>query len=600
MSCSCPFHGLRAAALITVLAALGTIAQGEEDRSPRIAGMVVDARGAPVPGARLSLIAVTQREPVRCEVRESTQSDGAGAFRFAAPFPSDRTLPAMVFAKAPDGGLAWSENLPVASPRELRLSIEEVRPAVGRVIDPNGQPLSGVQIVPQTLHSQGIGKRGRSLLLPPALAGEFAALSAADGTFSIPGVPPSGGVDALVLRAGCGQPRYYWNAGQPVELELAEAGALVVRLEASEPQALAGVPVQIRRKPDNTKAYGVFYYGPTSSDAHGIARFEGAPPGSYQVQIGGTERDLAWESERPSEVEVTSGKVAETAVKLVRSFEVIGRVEDAASGAGIRDARVIVTFVGRQVRIERPPVVTDAEGRFRAFVSRSVPAVSLRVEADGFDAPAETLDLQFNGRAALDAGTLSLARAREFEGTVRDEAGNPVPDAQVFVIDGRGRPKELATDAQGRFRLSGLRRDGLFALYARRGAAVSAGGRVVVPSQQQGEIELTISPQQAFRLRGRVVDQSGAAMAGLPVELKWQWRVPGGPDAGLTGTFETTTTDQAGRYESSALWPGEAYFGNVLTDAYETVGVAQDNGWRRPSEAGEVREFPDLIVRKMR
>ncbi len=92
---------------------------------------------------------------------------------------------------------------------------------------------------------------------------------------------------------------------------------------------------------------------------------------------------------------------------------------------------------------------------------------------------------------------------------------------------------------------------------------------MIRPGELKGPLRLTIDPKFAFRIRGRVTDQSGRRLEGTKAVLWWQRRYVSGklqlPGMGISSTFDTQTTDDSGWFVFRGLWPGDIY--KVAIDA---------------------------------
>jgi len=118
-----------------------------------VAGRVVDAKGEPVPGARLYLGNVPSREDSPPAVRATTGADGRFNLTIersdlAASRSIRRGLPGPVVAAFAEGhGPAWTDDLKVDDPDGLSLRLaEDDVPVTGRLIDLEGRPISGVTV----------------------------------------------------------------------------------------------------------------------------------------------------------------------------------------------------------------------------------------------------------------------------------------------------------------------------------------------------------------------------------------------------------------------------------------------------------------------
>jgi hypothetical protein len=266
-----------------------------------------------------------------------------------------------------------------------------------------------------------------------------------------------------------------------------------------------------------------------------------------------------------------------------------GRIVAAASGDPIRNARVSVTD-----DYERPPVLSDADGR---FTFPALPAGSFTLVASkagfakttfGARSPAEAgRVIRVAGGAAVDDVVVALPRGAAIAGRVVDDTGEPVPGASVMIerVVGRTRatpaPIVELTDEAGHYRIGGLSAGpvlvSVFAaarsLVMLPGGGVMSGGndvgqRIYYPGGvhaergeplllQAGDEKLGVdlvtpanvpvgrsvapAPREATVVSGRIVSVQGRPLSGAQVVLK-----PGGA---TEASQRATVSDADGAYQ---------------------------------------------------
>lgn len=209
-----------------------------------------------------------------------------------------------------------------------------------------------------------------------------------------------------------------------------------------------------------------------------------------------------------------------------------GRVVDAATGAGVRGARVDAA---------RAAETTDAEGRYRLVTPDDVTGeVIVRVHASGFGRISLAVRLP-SGHDAPPVVELPAVRLRPGCGLrvrVLRPDGAPVADADVDVW-GSGVSVEGSTDDAGRFEASDLP-EGPFTVEADDGTEVR--GQVLVVRGRTNDLTLVL-PREA-RLRVRAADERGAAVPSFRLWLR-------GPD----GWSEWTGANEGVVAISEPAWP---------------------------------------------
>ena len=188
---------------------------------------------------------------------------------------------------------------------------------------------------------------------------------------------------------------------------------------------------------------------------------------------------------------------------------------------------------GRERRGEDPdfPLArTDANGRFAAFVMPGVvPPNAAALPRGYYDTTRITAGSQptlTERTAELTLEPIWLTPGRRAARRVLDAKGTPVPAAEVTGrserAGGGGGPISTVTDRHGRFRITGLRPDATVYLSAVRGEATTAAPVTILSSN--GTVNLTIAPENAVALVGRVKDQAGRPVAGAAVRVTGRTR----------------------------------------------------------------------------
>jgi protocatechuate 3,4-dioxygenase beta subunit len=203
------------------------------------------------------------------------------------------------------------------------------------------------------------------------------------------------------------------------------------------------------------------------------------------------------------------------------------------------------------------------DGRFEVSARAWRENVFFRVGAEGHLSTFKQARLGSGGIA--DAGDVVLEPALSIEGTVRDEAGNPVAGAAVMVAD---REELLAAQdevaarsvsgADGRFRLDGFG-SGAVTLVARRGSLV-AEETVLLDDASLTDVVLTVQGKGSIEGLVRGPD-------GKPVVAEVHTR------------SASTTSDAQGRYRLDALVPG----------SYLVLAVLESDSYRSSSREVQVR-----------
>jgi protocatechuate 3,4-dioxygenase beta subunit len=503
--------------------------------------------------------------------------------------------------REPSAGPARAPDTDEAAPREAvgetptRVPLEEaLDPAAGRedspgleisgrVEGPGGRPLAGaqVEVVPRRealqLRRFLAGSAARST--SEDLDGARAAVSAADGTFSIEGLAPGphritaaapghaacthraveAGTTGLLLRLERG----LTLAGRVVlEDESPVAGARLRLLPRATRSAAPLGSTEVWTSPeameDIADGSGAFVFHDLGPDEHVLA-LEGD---TIEPRILVGLRPGEWEG-RVLEVRAAPGRALAGTV-LGPDGEPIGGVRLAIEGDQALDPREL-------------EAETDSEGRFRSGGLLAM-RYDIAVRATGGHAQAFLPDVEA-GRSDL---VIELAPGGSISGRVVDAAtGEGVPGATVearvdldprtgpiFPPDGesRGEWPRAAADAEGRFHLEGLPAGRVDLEAAASGIEPgSAFARLKLrPGENLEDIELAIGPEGL--LEGAVTSVDGAPVAGARVGL-FKPRFDGQSSVeSLLDEPAATAADGSFRLSLARATAGVTYF---LTVAHE-------------------------------
>ena len=413
-----PLHGLlvatapgRTAAMRPVELADPTLAVDAielrvEPCTAAVHGVVHDAGGGVIPGARVRLLGEDGAPGPRAT------ADEHGAYRICVP-PGD----VMIAVEAAGyGGVSVELTAYAPKRRDLALSPEAI--VTGRVVrqDGAGVPNALVSLVPTA----------------PAASTSAVVLGWTDehGRFVLGGV--AGGAHRVIARAdGLG-------SGRPVEIAATpgeRSDEVTCTLEPT--RRLEGVVVEAGRPVPGARIFAqsrVELSGAMAiSQRDGTFVAEGVPRGALDVSVEG--RQL----EQPAPADPAQG--APLRLEVAAAAQVRGRV--VRSGRPVPHARIRAVAAGTSEATE-----ADGEGRFTLRSAQGGP-VTLYGEAPTRDA---------RGRLVLSSATpdeveLSLDAEGLVAGTIVDEAGTPIAGASVRVTpDGADAPPgESTSDEAGRF-----------------------------------------------------------------------------------------------------------------------------------------------------
>lgn len=437
----------------------------------------------------------------------------------------------------------------------------------GRVLDKTtGEGVAGARL-------RTFGGLGMEL----ELFGSVPAVSAADGSFKLTGVPLKahtivathpeyvGDVDPQQLFGGMGGgsgggpplfPEGRRDVERDVEMTPAEAVAGVVLAPDGSKVAGASVAATDEERRIFSQMLGGGGPGTATSDGNGAFTLKGLRA-NEEATLLATHRDFG-----PSEaVRVRAGSGESVTLRLAEPLTIKGVVVDEA-GAAVAGARVAAQRAAE--RSPRTPLdpgtarptVTDETGR---YLLRNVPAGNLAVTFDHPDFAITTTEIQLS--ASHDLGRTVLSRGASIAGEVVDGEGKPVSGVSLHAwqrdaIGAGGRNNASAvTDEHGRFRMAGLA-DGEFQLRI-WDPRYFAGENVA----KSGGADVRIVLRAAGRLLGRVTAR------GLPV-ANASVRAQRGDD--FVGWART---GPEGSFTMESLPPDEPFDLTFTHDAYRELKV---------------------------
>ncbi|HEY3452159.1 MAG TPA: carboxypeptidase-like regulatory domain-containing protein [Myxococcales bacterium] len=563
------------------------------DEALSVRGRVFDDAGSPIPGSRV----VAELDSHR--VAEGG-SDDAGAFSLTG-VPRGARL------------VASHEGFESASARvgdegaDVELVLHPQAMVTGIVVSPQDEPLPQVQVV----------ARG---------AGHGVAVSDASGRFKM-ALPTPGPVTLLAHHSTYGAGEVSIEApAAGVRLKLSTMGALRARLVDETGKPVIGGKATAWKDNPALQRFDTFSSDVPSGE-DGLVVLAGLPAGPHRVRFSargyqGAERrnvpipesgvldlgDVALESGKDISGTVLNddgtpvqGAFVHARAKGARATEGVqtGRdgtfvipglkdgpytvsaflekaVAEAQARAGDKDVVLRLPaparLRGRVVETDGRPIprfsvdgtsVEALDGRFEVPARAWRESVFFRVGAEGHLSTFKQAKLGTGGIA--EAGDVVLERALAIEGTISDEAGNPVAGAAVMVAD---REELLAAQdeaaarsvsaANGRFRLDGFG-SGAVTLVARRGNLV-AEETVLLDDENLTDVVLTLKGKGSIEGLVRGPD-------GKPVIAE------------VHNRSASTTSDAQGRYRLDALVPG----------SYLVLAVLEADSYRSSSREVQVK-----------
>ena len=539
---------------------------------PALAGRVIGPHDAPVRGALVTLAAdrsTTAAWSVEGDVEQTTTTGEDGRFELRSVSASRRH----VLRVERDGFASRSIATTTAtrSPgAELEIRLDRGGTLLGRVLDGEGRPLRGVDVVV-------LDPARRSD--DPERSVEDAALSDADGEYRVDHLR-AGLKRVTVMASGFAtvtQELVRVAAGEETELAdfVLQSGARIVgrTVDALDGSPLEGVQVRARAVGRDNRARVVDSHLPVRSDADGRFRCEGLTAGAHRLTF--RLQGFATLDSTHS----TGGDAAdddgddEVAAKLTRLPSVRGRVVDAATGEPV-EAFTLVPSASERLPFGSAAAGTerrDPRGRFEYVAPQRRGDFHLLARAAGYSTGCSgSINLESGGD--VDGVVIRMHRGVRVRGRVTDARGEVLSGATVRLSPGLGEEanesadllllalsraarvvqrdeRVTRSDAEGRFELHNVR-EGRHTMLVEHPDFVTRETVETVVAPRGADVRLPdVKLIEGGALEGVVVDEDGDPLKGARVEILRQGALAG---SGLHGA----TTGADGRFELAHLRPG--------------------------------------------
>ena len=564
-------------------AALAT--EGEADPTPAAPGTLVVSvvampDGKPVPAAQ---VAVSLEEGADLATRTA---DPSGVARFEG-LAHDRVA---VTARAPGRATetTWVSELSRPVERRVTVPLEPGAVLVGVVrVAGTTRAVAGASVIGR----QGGSVEGMSSAYPgPPFA---RTTTDADGGFRVEGVPLGGIVSLDASAPGHSTTTRSLMLGEgaadhpPVEIEIAPGALVSGTVVGPDGRPVAGAEVLAIAVDDSTPLatlearlgpWGVAMRTAASARTDADGRFEVdalAVPARYRffARRDGIVRSALTD---PPLAADAPGRHAAGAVALRRAASIVVQILD-PDGAEVVDARVWVDLMGMDLVPEKGPRARFTllpPGDYDVRVAKAPWATAVRrvtvVEGDEAEM------------------TVRLERGVSLEGVVVDDRGTPVAGASVSASSDGDAGGGAATDAEGRFRVDGLR-PGRYQVSAsaqghgRDGAEASAPGgglRLVLRRSGTLRARLVLPTGAPPPARVQVYVEELPAGGGSGWQQAWQGGVGDGHLAGARARVTLGVAGFAPVVRELDVAPGETRdLGDVVVDqGGELVGRVVDAG----------------------
>lgn len=525
-----------------LLCVVASIAVAVEPTRP-VGGRVVDEKGQPLAGARVTAYQFQLNTPGAGEEREvsSVVTGADGRFLFNEPMDASAlTIVAIKDGKCVD----WTDPLNGFAAEPV-LQLGPAAAIEGEIVDEEGKAVAGASVA-ALLRIET--PTARKMFRP--LAGEvLKARTDAQGRFRFANIPETAvvGFDLSAPgRARALADRPFAPGQKGLRFVLPPEGRLNGRVvEKGASRALANVCLQ---------AVGSLTSGVqmawATTDKEGRFSLSGLSGGKYRVSIVGAGKDLPEWIGSQEKAPVETGKVAsDVKIEAVRGGILELVLTDAATNEPVAGTALLHIAIAEDRRIGQSGWASkDGVARFHLapgnYAVTAVGAVGYSYE-QGKGKPFRVEE----GKTARAA--VVVTAVPPVTGLVRDPGGRPVPRAKVRILPMVGATQDVVTGDDGRFTINAADLGTLFCfILARHPQENLAALDVTSPGEKPPAITL----QPLRPVAGAVLDSQGRPVAGASVQAQI--------DASHLGRFAvvaTARTDKDGRYQMELAAMSMAY-----------------------------------------
>lgn len=459
-----------------------------------------------------------------------------------------------------------------------------------RFIDAAGKAVAGLRVKPVALGPDNFARfGGRPVVFaetPDWFWDGYPVQVAADGSFTVSGVPAGHSVAVRFETDGFGTGRAWVLPGERMDVVLERAGAVTLRLVPPN----EGMAADVRIKA-TLQAAGRLLEVKADAEAKsgGEVSLANLVPGAYQITFPYTGPAAHFPRTVPP-TKVRAGEQTAITTGFEPAARVVATLIDTRTGKGVAGAGLSVSVAlpaGPSVVV--PKGVSDASGKVELLVPAGI--VSVRPEAaEGYAVMRFATNpfrrslsepLPVGPGERRDFGRFALVPTVDLAGVVEDPDGKPVAGATVSVgYSGsnfyRGGP--VVSDDQGAFVIRGINPEGgLIGVTARKGKQITAAPLAADPAKPEGTLRVVISEDFAAHLRVRAVDGAGRPVAGVAVQMAHSVRYleHGSGPIGHGGARQVATTGADGRFDSDVLQAGDRYSLSLSAAGYRDVTMAE-------------------------
>ena len=511
----------------------------------RVSGMVMNDERKPVVAAQVASVNASEGldSPMRMMMLSTGGSVVSGPDgRFSMRVRSDADLKLRATKKGLPSAQSDSFKLaPAERKSNVVISIPSGIEVTGKVTDREGNPLSGVGIMPQLAAPGQRGMMQRIMLgAPPPNDEETNVRTGSDGTFSLR--VAEGTYDFAFRREG-------FSTKNVRGKSVSAGGANVVEATLDPSVEISG---RVTRSGAGVDGVSLFSFGDgdpidTVTGPDGSFTLSGLSPGTARVM-------LRKEEELISEQRTVTAPGRDVVIELPVGVRVSGRVIEKSTRKPVTtfQAGVSISRSGGGMVMMAPPLLKSFTSDDGTFTLDNVPlgAVNFVAQAPGYSGA--RLNLNVEEGKPITGLEVELDTGVRLAGKITGPDGAALADATVRIamMGGpgsvmRGTDKRTTTTSSGEYELEALE-PGEETIEVVHGKYLTERRTVQLKGR---EVRLDVQLSAGNRATGFVVTESGAPVGEADVEAM-----------AAGGTMKRGKTDASGRFELDSLSPARYQF----------------------------------------
>ncbi len=641
----CRVIGLATLFLITIVsplhAGLCVSSACADDESISIRGQVVDEAGQPVGGAIVNLLAgkFMPSQQSLIEIIAENTTDSRGSFELKVSrhiLKTEHWFNPRIFARDADHRIGWNQASELRWLIEPRSSYSKVihestgpteldkpirmlptRNVTLKLSDHEGRPISGVDIMPFIFQTGSFSTVRDSadpyqdeFNLANADRESLKVSSDAQGICTLRDIPCNATCAANLDKDGVNFTLVF-ESSESIDVKFDARGKLQGGIRCDTPDCKFGslrVAIYSNRDEDPTRSFRLSQSRTVDVNSDGSFEFENLLLGPNTINV---ELDrfgpYALADASKQVVSVVVGVENEPiAIDVVKRdlVSMSGRVIDDETKEGVANVDLLFAVIDPEAGYRFPCGAgkTDQSGRYTFLFGKGkidvrvqmAPEPYIPVSIDWNESNGIQVDVAKDGQVAED---IFLIKGATIAGRVEDGEGNPVSEAVVNILvpggwDFEGKlPTTLRTSRDGRFRFAQIHPDDIVPIRAVFDGATTDGAVLIDTAEKRGDVTLVIKPENAFRVKGRIVDSRAGPIPNASIQVLWT-RVYSSRHTRMhgMGVFgERMKSDERGQFTSNAFWGGDKYNLKISADDYSGAETNYITG-----ESGKVHDFGDI------